>query len=112
MILFAPSIPPTAGALWHLPGTCLAHTSAVGFAVVPGPIFGAAEGGGGGGLHQEAGVALVTHGLVEGEVSPKLEAVGQATRVSAADDCVTDTGQRDTERSWCETHWLCLVPPS
>lgn len=54
----------------------------------PGAVLGAAEDGRRRGLHQEARIALETHSLVEGEVGAKLDAIGQATWVATADDCV------------------------
>ena len=56
------------------------------FAVVPGTVLGAADGGGRGGLHDVARVTLVADRLVEGEIGPELDAVSQGPWVSTADD--------------------------
>lgn len=64
----------------------MAHTFADGPALIPCAIFGAADSGWYWGLHQVAGVALIAHGLVEREVGPKLDAVGQGARIPTTDD--------------------------
>ena len=65
----------------------MTRTFADGLAVVPRAVRGAAEGGRCGGLHDVAGAALVAHSLVEGEVSPKPDAVGRGPWVSTAHNC-------------------------
>lgn len=60
------------------------RTFAGGLAVVPRAVLRAADGGRRGRLHDVAGVALVAHGLVEGEIGPKLDAVGQRAWVPTA----------------------------
>lgn len=51
-------------------------TFAEGFALVPGAVLDAADRGACGRLHEIARIALIAHGLVEGEVAPKLDAIG------------------------------------
>ena len=54
--------------------------------MIPGTVLGAADSGGRGRLHGVAGVTLVADHLVEGEISPELDAVSQGPWVSTADD--------------------------
>ena len=54
--------------------------------MIPGTVLGAVDGGGRGGLHGVAGVALVADRLVEGEIRPELDAVSQGPWVSTVDD--------------------------
>lgn len=52
--------------------------------MVPGAVLGTADSGGRGRVHDIARVTLIAHGLVEGEVGPKLDAVGHRAGVSTA----------------------------
>lgn len=62
----------------------LTQTFADRFAVTPRAVFGTADGGGRDRVHDIAGVTLVAHGLIEGEICPKLDAIGQGTWISTA----------------------------
>lgn len=59
----------------------MAHTFADWFAVIPRTVFGTTDGGWRDGLHEIAGVTLIAHGLIEGEIRPKLDAICQCTWV-------------------------------
>lgn len=65
---------------------CGTRTFADGLAVVPRAVLGTTDGGGRDGFHEVARVALIAHGLVEGEVRPKLDAVGQCAWIATADN--------------------------
>lgn len=60
------------------------QTSADGFAVIPRTVFGTTDGGCCDRFHEIAGVTLIAHSLIEGEIHPKLDAIGQCTWVPTA----------------------------
>lgn len=62
----------------------MARTFADRFAAIPRTVFGTADGGWRDGLHEVARVALVAHGLIEGEIRPKLDAIRQGAWVPTA----------------------------
>lgn len=52
--------------------------------MVPRAVLGTADSGGRGRVHDIARVTLIAHSLIEGEVGPKLDAVGQCAWIATA----------------------------